>query len=374
MFFVMMLQKRTHTILKAVLKAAAFVLAFILLFLGFQSVLHHKWYTTEDLYSRNMDYKAEQEGTIDVLFFGTSEIWNGITPSVLYHEYGFTSYNFAVSWKTALTQYEQLRFALQYQKPEVVVCDFSSLFDGSATDEMLHKIYDTMPDRNIRMAMLDDICEMDSDTDRLNYLVPLYRYHAMWSSLTKADFTRDYVIDHNYNEFSKGGRIVQEVSSTANYMPQTADPSFWEPDGEEYQISDISEGFYDRFIDLCRENGAQVVCVNAPSHYNGAVDAAQYESKRQYLEDHGVTFLNYNTYEAYSSLGFNMDNLDEDFYDSSHLNWRGAEIWTKAVGRDLEKAADLPDRRGQLASWDANWEEYEEYVHSLTVLEDYQQQ
>ena len=195
------------TVIKRIIKAVSFVVAFVILFSATQSVLHYRWTKDEDLYTRNLDYKNQPKGSIDVLYFGTSEMYAGVDPIVTYESEGITGYNFAVTNTSAVTTYFQLRYALKYQTPKVVACDFSALYSDwlpSEVEQLYRKVYETMPDQDIKDQLLNDVLMLDDNQDYWSWKFPLLRYHSMWNELSFSNFLPDYTFDHEYKLYKKG--------------------------------------------------------------------------------------------------------------------------------------------------------------------------
>ena len=93
---------------KYLIRAAVFLLLFALCFSGAQSILHYRWSGNENLYTRNIRYSQAAPDSIDVLCLGTSELYAAYDPIVTYEEAGITGYNFAITFRCAMTAYYQL--------------------------------------------------------------------------------------------------------------------------------------------------------------------------------------------------------------------------------------------------------------------------
>lgn len=91
---------------------------------------------------------------------------------------------------------------------------------------------------------------------------------------------------------------------------------------------------FDRYLAQCQEEGVRVVMVYAPFYIGAtqkmgsAVDSmfALYQS---FADRYGCDILNY----TYDSISFDTLN----FYNASHLNRRGAELFSTKLAKDLKK-------------------------------------
>ena len=189
---------------KYLIRAAVFLLLFALCFSGAQSILHYRWSGNENLYTRNIRYSQAAPDSIDVLCLGTSELYAAYDPIVTYEEAGITGYNFAITFRCAMTAYYQLLYALEYQTPDIVLCDFSCLFDDMKPHEqesIYRKVVECMPDKALKEQMIREICAVDHTQSYLSWKFPLLRYHTMWSELTAENFQPDRQLDDAYPSY-----------------------------------------------------------------------------------------------------------------------------------------------------------------------------
>lgn len=328
---------------KIVVKIFCFLVIFLFLFFIFQNILHYRWSGSEALYTRNLDYANQPIGSIDVLCFGTSEIYAAYDPIVTYCEAGITGYNFAVSYRSAVTAYYQLLYALKYQTPSIVVCDFSSLYDDQLPNEveqLYRKVVESLPDKAIKNQLISKICEIDSSQSYFLWKYPLLRYHSMWNELKRENFVRDYIYDENYPSYAKGALL-----SVESYEDDILDisPNLWDYSETETAFSDISVKYYDMFIEECQSRGIMVVAVLPPKLNSASQYASRWGAMRNYFESRGVYYLNYNTYDQV--LRINLT-LETDYYNAGHLNIYGSIRFSKVFAQDLKDKFHLADHRG----------------------------
>lgn len=359
-----------------------------------QYPLHYRWSENEDVYSRNVTYKDEKKDSVDVLFFGTSEIYNAAFPTAMYHEKGFTGMNFAVSHKSAITTYYQVKYALKYQTPKVVCCDFSALFAdklpsyGEKNEQIYRKVVDTMPDIDIKLQLIASMKLSDIHTDALSYLFPILRYHSRWNELSAEDFKPDYQVSDEYKRYSAGcrleDRVYEELSSPEITVDTPITKDLWDVDLVNYAADDevdltkeenktssekkkiepgkekvarFSGKYYDKMIKLCQSKGIQVVALIPPKIRDGALKTARMEAFEEYMSSRGVEILDYNTYEEVMRLDLSFQ---EDYCDAAHLNYKGAVKFSQDLAAVLAEKYDLPDHRTEetFSKWDGYWEEF----------------
>lgn len=325
---------------KFAVKVIAFLVIFTVLFLGVQSVLHYHW--PEDTYTRYIDYTNNPKDSIDVFVFGTSEMYSAFSPVTTYLEEGITAYNFSLQNRSAMATYYQLMYALKYQTPKAVVCDFVCLFDNmlpSESETIYRRCVDTMPDFGIKSQMISEICRVDENADAISWYLPMLRYHSMWNELTKEDFKKDNVFDSNYSPMKKGCSLSY---APFDGEPYDIVPELWNSDSAPAPLGEFSVFYYDKIIEECNRRGIKVICMLTPKVCDAAVYEVNFPVMQQYFASRGVQAVNYCDYDKINEMGLNMYT---DYSDSAHLNAVGAVKFSKYMAHDLKKMCDFPDRR-----------------------------
>lgn len=336
-------------------KVIVFIIGFCLIFIGLQEVLHYHWVEKEDLYSTNIMLKTYPSDSYDVLFFGTSELKTAAFPAEIYHETGVTSFNYAVTNKSAMVMYYQLKYALRYQNPKVVCCDFSALYEDclpSERETIYRKTVDTMPDFDLKWEMITSIVKLEPEQSKLSYLFPMLRYHSIWNELTEVNFQKDYVYIEGNPGYENGCVLSSEEY---NGDPYDFVPEIWEVDSSDEQISEISMEWYDKFIELCHENEVIVVALFPPAPGFAYDQVARWNTTTAYLNEKGVEIIDYNNYEAVQRLGLR---IDEDYLDNSHMAYRGSLKVSKDLAHVLADRYALSDHRPDNDTGNEKWNRY----------------
>lgn len=343
---------------KRIFSVISFILIFSLLFSMFQRMFTQKW---EGRYTRYEDYKNLKDEDVDVLAFGTSELWAGYDPIVTYHEQGITGYNFAVPWHSAVTAYYQLCQQLEYHTPKIVLCDFCSLYEDSLPSESKNveglycETLESLDDPMLKLSMIWDLLKIDKSISVVSWLFPLVRYHSMWNQLNGTVLEVDGSMKNKSVPYKKGARLESQYNHSSLYRV-TEDE--WNYDEENREFSELSVEYYDKFIEKCHEKGITVVAVLTPKPDESSELAARFQAEAEYFYSRGVYCLNYNTYEQFERL--NLD-LERDYYDAMHFNTLGSVKFSKALANDLRKYFDVPDRRREGETsvvWDSMYEQF----------------
>lgn len=348
---------------KMLIKALAFLVIFCALFLIVQNVLTYKANQNELMGYRYRSFQAAPEDSIDVVFIGSSPVYAGVTPLVIWEETGITSFNIATSNNTAFSTYYGLRFVLETQHPKVLVIDFCGLFqDRKVKDsgyegnyENVYRRTSTMPSFALKNEFVQQLLADNPEEDPVMWYVPLLRYHTRWTELTERDFK-----DVDYEEWRKGASLqTKVVENPINYDAAMFDMAYSPAETSQYAWA-----YYQKVIDLCRENDIALVAINCPRSTTKEM-LHRYVTTQLVCGENGIPFYNFNLPEYWEELGFDPA---ADFYDTAHMNLSGSIKLSAALGEILQQEFDLPDHRGDgaYASWDADWdafyENYEEYL------------
>ena len=287
----------------------------------------------------------ENKDTFDVLFTGISHMEVAYSPLELYQDYGITSFNFGESGNQLPTSYWVIRNALDYADPKVVVVDVRKIEDDAIVfDNLSTTSFDAVPFSRTKLETANDL--FHSLTDKVEFLLPLLRYHSRWKELTENDFTdRDVRLDMGTLHY-QNNRL--EVAVPRTWRLVTTD--------KREVTGSVSEQYLRKLVELCRERGVEVLLLNLPYpadkqsqfYANGVITIA---------EELGVPYLDL-------VQDTNTFNYDTDMNDSyGHLNDSGAWKVTRVLGEYLREHYDLEDRRldETCRAWEEALASYKKY-------------
>lgn len=336
--------------MKRWMKCICFLLVFVLLFSAIQNVLRFKGEYDDNMMVRYESYITQRRSSIemDVFYFGSSPIYAGITPIVMWEECGFTGMNFGTDAQNAMSLYYSLLYALDYGTPKVIVLDFSDLTKNrSVTDPANYYVYrkasDTIKSFEINMQYVKDIIDT---TGYYEYLFPIIQCHERWSELTKKDFGQ---YSTSYKEYRKGGLLNknQEIVEVIGEYDISVSPVDYEQ---------MPFTYYQKLINLCQERKIELVCL-APPKGNIEQTMSFYSTVGKYCDENNIPYFNYN--ESVLASDMNL-NYDTDFYNTGHVNAVGAIKLSRSFANILDALYDLPDRRQdeRYASWNEDLEQF----------------
>lgn len=263
----------------------------------------------------------EISNSMDVLFIGDSNFYRGIMPTVIWKETGITSYVIASPSQTTWVAYYQLKQALEYQKPKVVVLEANQLFEKvKVRQERMVRYVNSMKSDAIRMeAAMDPSFGLTEDY-QLNTLQDVVKENItkLKSKLNGTEAKKEDQI--NYKGFILNTKKV----------PYTGNVDFMNTNRVGYGIDYDYVSYFDDFIQLCWDNDIEVLLVKGP-------DATEWshtghDITQVFADAEGVPFYDFN-----KELDPSVIDWQNDSYDGgTHLNVFGAEKASRVFAQYLK--------------------------------------
>ena len=283
------------------------------------------------------DYEKE---TFDVLFFGTSILYSGISPMMLWDEYGMVSYNLGSGNESIPMSYYLMKDGIEKDHPAVVVLDTSFVTNEGKRYYLpyVHYVTDNMPIWNInRLAMIFDIVE-EKRWDE--FLIPFIAYHSFIMDVP------DHLI-HQKDPYRPlrinfGGRTGKKKYHGSLFEKNEIK--------KENVLQDVSLEYILKMKKICTENNTSLLLITIPViGPNENCSQADYDKRRNAayaMEDFALKHqLDYiNMIDMLDELGLTTD----DTYDGFHLNIYGNEKIAHFLGEYLKKEYSVPDHRNDV--------------------------
>lgn len=289
-------------------------------------------------------YKTDQD--FDVLFVGDCELYENISPQVLWDQYGINSYIRGSAQQLIWQSYYLMEEAINLGNvPDVIVFNVLSMKYNEPQKETYNRM--TLDYMKWSKSKVDSIkASMCQDENFIDYLFPLLRYHSRISELNADDFK--YLFNRDTVTFN-GYYMRCDVKAAENV-----------PEGRplaDYQFGDNAYYYLDKMVQLCKDNDIELILVKAPSLYPYWYDEWN-DQMVTYAQENGLKY--YNFLEVTDQIGIDYST---DTYDSGlHLNCAGAEKLSAYFGQILSQDCGVADRRDDAAlsaKWDANRAAYE---------------
>ena len=318
-----------------IIKTCIFLLIFSILFSISSEVIFPKWGGKTATRAGIRSFYQLDDDSLDVLFIGSSSFRNGVSPLLLWQQKGFTSYVRATGNQQSLVSYYYLKEALTITQPKVLVLDTITLFYNFGIDEKetsLRRSVDPMRFSLVKLELINDIISRSEKQTFISYLFPLLRYHSRWNNLQTKDF--------KYHSFDQDPNHRRGQYITYQITPVEIPDEYMQTTNENEAISDISVEFFEKMIDLCREENIQIMFVSLPRL--GSYTTFRHDEIQKFADQHGIPFIDYNSREWIEEIGLDVEN---DFSDINHVNIYGAIKISEIFANDITEQFDLEDKR-----------------------------
>ena len=290
----------------------------------------------------------ELQENIDVLFFGTSHVYNGISPMDIWEQNGIVSYNLGSPGCRIASAYWMMQNALQYTTPKLIVFDSAYLLDAKTHSNInfMHRIFDSMPLTRVKVEAIMDLYDKKEDISR--FLFPFSLYHNRWDELSKEDFF--YKPVYGKMGFMESCDVIDAV--LPDFTPS-----------EEKAVDNISTQYLNKIIDLCKQRNIKLLLTFLP--YNVNEDSKNDAVFLQALaKEHGINYLG--PEELLEIVNPNTDFMNND-ENNSHFNLSGAHKMSYYLGNYISETYGIPDQRQNptYKDWHQYYAFYEDYKVSL---------
>ncbi|MBQ8504479.1 MAG: hypothetical protein IJ491_09440 [Clostridia bacterium] len=338
--------------MKRIFKGIAFVLIFAVSFFGVQGVLAGDADTRD--YKRINGFFEEKEGSLDAVFLGSSATYSFWSAPMAWAEYGISVYPFSNSAQPLFAAEFMIEDARKTQPDALFIINITHLL--RQYDTYLHKLLNNYPLTLNKLRMTDYLCDVAgiSFSQRMEYYLPIIRYHDRWNELSLGDFYEpedEYKTGNSYNSFLTGKADVDELNT--NF-------SSYEELGQENEQSFI------RLMDYCERENVKVLFVVVPQ---GADDerAGKQNTMIKMLEERNFDVLDLRRHIEEIGLDGKTD-----YYNARHTNLHGSIKFTDYLSRYLIENYGFEDKRGNdtYSDWDEASEKYYSLISGYITQED----
>lgn len=321
--------------IKTILKPVIFVIIFALIFSYLTELFSRKTLTGDWNHTTKISgFYNEKENEFDIIYFGSSNTYCSFNPLVIYEETGLKSYVFASQQQPVWASYYYIKDALITQKPKLLIMDalmFSK--DQEYYDDGVN--YSFMDDIPLSKNKIDLAFASAPFEDGVRLLINFIKYHSRWNELTKEDYEFNR---KDLRDYLKGYVYLDNTFKEATY-----------PKTDVFESAPLAEKeleYLNKIIKLSKEENIPLLLVKTPSNATYE-EQMLFNTVRDISKEQGVDFVNYNL--LYEDIGLLMD---EDFYDKSHLNYKGAEKFSRYFARYTLSDYNLSPASSDTLDWE----------------------
>lgn len=291
--------------------------------------------------------KEEKKDSIDVVYIGGSAAFVYWEPLKAYNDCGFTSYDLATNTIQAENILAYVKYAQQYQKPDLYVIGARAFqyYSENGNESGLRLTSDSLDVGMNKFSLIHEYLQNHKlDVDPLSLYLELTKYHTNYEALSNA--TAWHLID-NTEKCDYKGCLIQ---SKWCYLQE---PQDFKTD-QRADLLENDEKVLQKLLNYFDENDLNALFVVCPYSITKE-QYAKYNTIKDIVTSHGYQFLNANDYYREMNLDFSVD-----FYNINHVNAIGAEKYTVFFEKYILENYELPDHRG-----DTDYVEWEELSKSF---------
>ncbi len=312
---------------KDIIRSICFGICLIIVFSIFTNVYSFKF--EDGIYGMTAFY--EQEDNInDVLFVGSSQMFENVNTQILWDEYGMAAFDLAGSKQPIWNSYYYIKEALKTQNLSLVVLDLYSVLQEEEYSDDSRIIKNTYG-MKLSEDRIEAIKVSSPEENRKDYLWKIPTYHTRYRELSKRDFMPHLGMPNMQDWKGYGMNPATNPYDT---------PQDFQTDETEPVTAKVEE-YLRKICELCKEEGVELLFVKTPSHtYIG--ETMKYNRAGEIAAEYNVPYVNFNYYYDEMQLDFATDAADR-----THLNYKGNVKFTRYLADYIKANYKIPDRRGE---------------------------
>jgi len=325
--------KRAFATLSTILLIALLVLVVT------KTVFRVTWRPKENLY---YFYQLEDD-SLDVINVGSSHVHCSINPVEIYKNTGITSYNLSAGFQSVWYSYYYVKEALKTQSPRVIVLDVFTLRLSDDTE--------FIPKASMNLLAMKpswdkwQAIKVSEAEDKGNIFWGFPQNHLRYRDLEVEEYNDKVCL--NMMGYTYMGNIepiredeIVDTRSITDILP----------------ITEKSELYLRKTIELCQEKGIDIILVNSPWPHIKDEDEKRYNYIGKIADEYGIDFIN----GCLLTEELGIDYIRDNAGDGGHLNYDGSLKWSVYLGEYLKNHYDLPDHRNEeLMIWEESQRELE---------------
>ncbi len=302
------------------------------------------------------------ENTIDVVFVGTSHVYCGIYPSVLWRDHGIASFDMAVSGQDRQSAYYALKELLKTQRPKMVMVDLFALTYTQQNN--IANEYRNLMGMKYSCNMLKSVSDYDMNPSvrRMDYYLRFPIIHSRYRELTRYDFE-----EYLPSLYGKGEDIYFE---NRDGFQGTENPPLSEAVNAKYDNCEYD--WLKKIKLLSEECGFDLAFMLVPTSLSTA-EQGRIKTAVDWATKNGIPFYNFD--EQREEIGITEGKY---YLDYGHLNAYGAEKLSEYIYLNVIETKGLKSHLGEknYESWDDNLirfihEQNKKNLEDVVEAEDY---
>jgi hypothetical protein len=258
-----------------------------------------------------------------IVVYGSSRAWVHVDPKLLQDSLNTTAYNLGIDGHNFRMQYFRHRQLLKYNtKPKYILLSLDVFSLLKLNERYNNAQYLSFSLFNWDMASYTAGHE---DFSQLDYYIPFIRYAGQFESIAIAlqNARRPDTTTVRQRGYTAQDRLwtddLRNAQDKMEYFNLSIDPDLWK--------------LLKQFVAECKKDNIKLVFINSPEYIEGQ----KFERNRdkvlqqfmKYAKQQHILYLDYSKSPLCYKKAY--------FYNASHLNRKGSQLFTKQLIADLKK-------------------------------------
>ena len=315
-------------------KAILTTVLFILVLAAFHIPIFACLLENENFHYQDYREREALSGTLDYVVVGSSHAMWAINPKILDEKLGVNSYNLSNEWLNVKSRYTLLEYEIRRNPIKTVIYEVS--YDTLRTGDIMGDEYaltrwSTIPER-IRFF--------------IHHIKPKDYLNVYQFLFTQGVECAGYVLDGTNSKTIPNPDMYKGYFRRLDYDVTADYAAIYNTDPLEFEVVDESMEYMQKTVDLCKENGIEIILVNVPNSRAMICRRTNLDLYREiyqeFADENDLIFVDFNLLKT-------KDEVFPDkyaYFNEEHLAGRYANFYTAfmvdTIAR-IESGEDLSD-------------------------------
>lgn len=300
------------------IKLVAFFALMFILDRSIGSILNYFYFEKKcDVSSTNYAIEKTKD---EMLIFGSSRAYRHYIPEIFENDFNLSCFNTGLDGQSLFYNYAVLKGVLKRYSPEIIILDLNHMsfkFSQKHYDRLsaLLPYYKNHPE-------IRSIIELKSRYEKIKLLSSIYPYNSLIIPIVQSNANKNTKIKY------KGYKPIMATWDGSVKTDVYADGY-----SDKYEISKKTVGIYEAFIKDCINSKVKLYIVCSPRLVKSNKTDYTIALGKRIAKKNNIMFIDYSK----ESVFINNPKL---FANPGHLNFKGAEIFSKMISADIKKAIE----------------------------------
>jgi hypothetical protein len=263
-----------------------------------------------------------------IIINGSSKALVQVSPQIIDSDLQIYSYNLGMDGTEFIPQKLQYDLYLKYNKKPKIVIQIVS----NSTLTKKHELFGYMQFAPyLEYEEVKELTKTYKSFSFFDYYIPLIRYYGNRSKI------RNGLLNCVGLDLNKDTKYKGYLEQNRNWDNSFDNFSKDNKEGVVLNMDVQSIKLFENYIDECKHNNTNIILVYPPTYYKSHIYIKNRNEIISYYtrisDKYQVPFLDYSNNKISCST--------EYFYNSQHLNKKGAELFTKELCEDLKELTQI---------------------------------